>query len=361
MRLICPNCGAQYEVPEDVIPDDGRDVQCSNCGDTWFQPSARMLAEQATAPEEEEVALATAEAAPDAEPEPDVEPEPQPEPQPAPEPEPIPEPEPTPEPVPQPAPEPAPEPTPVEIPEPPQEDVWPPSPEPEVPSADADTAWHPDPDAPDTDAEGLADGDQDEEDEDFAAPPPPPPVDEAAKRRLDPEVSRVLREEALRESALRSGQEGLETQAELGLDTRSEDEADRRSRQAQDRVARMRGETPPSERPPAEAPGRAAPDPGSRRDLLPDIEEINSNFASQGGKAAPPPEHDLPRARRKSGFSRGFLLMILLMVAAILVYANAPAIADRVPQADPYISAYVAWVDQLRLWLDAQAKALAAE
>lgn len=37
MRLICPNCGAQYEVPVDVIPAKGRDVQCSNCGHTWFQ------------------------------------------------------------------------------------------------------------------------------------------------------------------------------------------------------------------------------------------------------------------------------------------------------------------------------------
>src|SRR6056297_2059498 len=37
MRLICPNCGAQYEVPSEVIPETGRDVQCSNCGDTWFQ------------------------------------------------------------------------------------------------------------------------------------------------------------------------------------------------------------------------------------------------------------------------------------------------------------------------------------
>ncbi|MEO0371991.1 MAG: zinc-ribbon domain-containing protein, partial [Pseudomonadota bacterium] len=37
MRLICPNCAAQYEVPEDVIPEGGRDVQCSACGDTWFQ------------------------------------------------------------------------------------------------------------------------------------------------------------------------------------------------------------------------------------------------------------------------------------------------------------------------------------
>ncbi|WP_170762230.1 zinc-ribbon domain-containing protein [Ruegeria lacuscaerulensis] len=38
MRLTCPNCSAQYEVPDEVIPEEGRDVQCSNCEKTWFQP-----------------------------------------------------------------------------------------------------------------------------------------------------------------------------------------------------------------------------------------------------------------------------------------------------------------------------------
>lgn len=37
MRLTCPNCGAQYEVDETVIPKGGRDVQCSACGHTWYQ------------------------------------------------------------------------------------------------------------------------------------------------------------------------------------------------------------------------------------------------------------------------------------------------------------------------------------
>ncbi len=37
MRLICPNCEAQYNVGDDAIPEGGRDVQCSNCQQTWFQ------------------------------------------------------------------------------------------------------------------------------------------------------------------------------------------------------------------------------------------------------------------------------------------------------------------------------------
>ncbi|MCK0150539.1 zinc-ribbon domain-containing protein [Marivita sp. S6314] len=55
MRLTCPSCGAQYEVPDDVIPDDGRDVQCSNCGNTWFQ---------AKDPDDTPEAIAAAAAAP---------------------------------------------------------------------------------------------------------------------------------------------------------------------------------------------------------------------------------------------------------------------------------------------------------
>lgn len=42
MRLTCPNCKAQYEVEERVIPGAGRDVQCSACGTTWFQYPAEV-------------------------------------------------------------------------------------------------------------------------------------------------------------------------------------------------------------------------------------------------------------------------------------------------------------------------------
>lgn len=49
MRLTCPNCGAQYAVDPAVIPAEGRDVQCSSCGHTWFQ----LHPEAALAPPDE--------------------------------------------------------------------------------------------------------------------------------------------------------------------------------------------------------------------------------------------------------------------------------------------------------------------
>jgi predicted Zn finger-like uncharacterized protein len=36
VRLLCPKCDAEYEIPNDVIPAEGRDVQCSACQETWF-------------------------------------------------------------------------------------------------------------------------------------------------------------------------------------------------------------------------------------------------------------------------------------------------------------------------------------
>lgn len=45
MRLVCPNCDAEYEVDAAVIPDSGRDVQCSNCGHAWFQLPPEIEAE----------------------------------------------------------------------------------------------------------------------------------------------------------------------------------------------------------------------------------------------------------------------------------------------------------------------------
>ena len=43
MQIICPNCEAKYQVNDKAIPEDGRDVQCTNCGEIWFQEHRHIL------------------------------------------------------------------------------------------------------------------------------------------------------------------------------------------------------------------------------------------------------------------------------------------------------------------------------
>ncbi len=78
MRLICPNCDAQYEVDDSAIPKGGRDVQCSSCGKTWFQNSAAQLDDGDTA---ETIPPTPAPQEPEVEPEPQPEPDPEPQPE----------------------------------------------------------------------------------------------------------------------------------------------------------------------------------------------------------------------------------------------------------------------------------------
>lgn len=47
MRLVCPKCEAEYEVADDMIPPEGRDVQCSNCSKLWYQAPAHYFEEEA--------------------------------------------------------------------------------------------------------------------------------------------------------------------------------------------------------------------------------------------------------------------------------------------------------------------------
>lgn len=250
MRLICPNCGAQYEVPTEVIPTEGRDVQCSNCSNTWFQS-------------------------------------------------------------------------------------------------------HPDHDA------GIADEVDTPHLEPVAPPPPPAPEPERQKierRELDPNVSDVLREEAEFEAAARAAEHGgsLETQPDLGLDPSSEDEGERRARKARERMARMRGEAVPDEVAVASVTAVA----GSRRDLLPDIEEINSTLRSSGERRRPAEATDAdlpgttPHVQRKGrGFRRSFISMILLGAIAVGAYVFGPKISEMVPAAEPVVAQYSETVEGARTWL----------
>ena len=292
MRLTCPNCEAQYEVPDDVIPSEGRDVQCSNCGDTWYQ--AHSSSAQTAAAESPAEPAAPQDQQPQQD---EVEPEPE-----------FDEAE-------------------------PDEDV-------------DDTTPAPAPE-PAYESEPIAETEDDyEEDEALNTPPPASGI----ARGMDPSVSGILQEEAEREAQLRAAETaGVETQPDLGLESTDGDEASRQARQARNRMARMKGENPAL---------LAAAESGSRRGLLPDIEEINSTLRA-GSDPVARPDHltaEQEPARRKSGFSRGFAIALLLVLGLVMIYTNAPKIAETLPQADPYLSSYVAMVDQARLWLDSTVK-----
>ena len=36
MIIECINCPKKFEVNSDLIPDDGRTIQCSSCNHIWF-------------------------------------------------------------------------------------------------------------------------------------------------------------------------------------------------------------------------------------------------------------------------------------------------------------------------------------
>lgn len=299
MRLTCPNCGAQYEVPDQVIPVDGRDVQCSNCGNTWFQshPDAPDLAEDQQQEQEWDAPEDLHDEAHDA-------------------------------------------------PEAPEDEAE--SPQAEQDHAEQDYAEQ---DWPD---ENLSDDNWPDEDDPDLPEQDPPDQPPRSQFVHDSSVTDVLRQEAEREAQLRAQEQPdpLESQPELGLDHHADD-AERRAEEARARMARLRGQEPEDEAYAQSHP--ADPEPDSRRDLLPDIEEINSSLKSSGNAVAPTTPAPLPGAEpapRKSRFSLGFAIAVLLMTALLMIYTNAQAISAAVPQVDPALNLLVAFVDNARLWLD---------
>lgn len=257
MRLICPNCDAQYEVPDDVLPVSGRDVQCSNCGQTWFQHHPDQTPDEGTEAQD-----------------------------------------------------------------------------------------HPAPD-------------------EETAPPPHPAPPTPQRKQLDPAVADILRQEAEAEKeARKANQRGsIESQPDLGMDFADpgpEAASERRAREARERMARLRGDPQIKDDPSQSnaATNAASATIGSRRDLLPDIEEINStlrsgNARSVSGADAMDLEIEAPtfqRARR--GFRVGFLTVILVFVILAVIYVAAPRLSTSVPALQAPLSTYVSLIDQLRLWLD---------
>ena len=277
MRLICPNCGAQYEVDDNVIPEAGRDVQCSNCGHTWYQkPNSRQTSQPvAPAPMTD-----PAEAAP--------------------------------------------------------KDEFGRSPVPHGPD-ESETQDPPSADAAPDPAQA-------------AEPEPPAPRETGIPSSVTPEVSDILREEAaLEETQRQSETPALESQPDLGLDASPEETPPNIS----ERMARLRGEEDElaSTVPAAAAASAAAI--GHRKDLLPDIEEINSSLTPADTEHSAQGETgDAAIEARRGGFRRGFAMVIIVFGVMLLIYLYAPKIVEFNPQTEPALSAYVDWVNNLRTSLD---------
>ena len=360
MRLTCPNCDAQYEVPDDVIPAEGRDVQCSNCGMTWFQdhPDQAKLASDApdeTGDEEEWAPeVPTEETLQDAV-----------------------------------------EDTPEEV-EDAVEDASPslaasapdavlaeavkaalvraretsaPQEESKVPSDDesedsvAETAdFEAELDAS-LDDMSEAEASDIETDEDAVyfehhADPEPEEVDaapvqapkETRRRTIDPTVANILQEEAALEAERRADETRIESQPDLGLEEPSEDAA-KRARQARERMARMRGMSPEE----AERPVEPIPE-NSRRDLLPDIEEINSTLRATEDRAPDEQPDGRPTLtqRRAGGRRMGFALALLLIAIIAVIYTNPTLVTDNVPGSEGLVAGLIETVDRARLGLDQQ-------
>lgn len=344
MRLICPNCSAQYEIDASLIPDEGRDVQCSNCGHTWFElppvqqafadaPEPEVVAPETSGTEGSDVVVEEVQA--DEEPVAEAD---------------------------------------KTVAEPEASD------EPEELVAEAEPDAHPEtsdeaPSPADTQSE---DGDDDRDEPSTAAraiaaasehveedTPAEDPFAAAAaagaafqrRKPVDDEALSILREEADRELSKRRAPPSapLETQTDMPLD-----EVRGRATPSRALRARMARSDEDGEKPGA-APKKAAKpmDPrvqsadegyeAPRRDLLPDIEEINSSLKSRKGRAETGPE---AAAEERRGFRTGFLLMVALAALMIFAYAWAPGIASAVPSLEGPLLIYVDWANGVRDWID---------
>lgn len=329
MRLICPNCGAQYEVGEDVIPEAGRDVQCSNCAHTWFETPGASEAREAGV---------------DAAPTPSAD-------------------------------------TPAQAPSEPQEHTDQSSGD-TAPQTDDDTlaqpqdatpeGWSDDASSEDTQASAqpsedtraeqniphATDGKDAAKDTTTTSEASESGTDDSAmsqeRSTVTPSVAEILRSEAAREGARRTADAdtGIESQPDLGLD-RPLDRDEKLAEEARRRMARLRGEAAPA------IGATTAVAAGARGEMLPDVEEINSSLRAEDERSgASDPVDPSKTKRRKSGFRRGFMTVLLIALLALLLYILAPRISAMIPALEPALSSYVDMVDRLRLWLDLKLQGL---
>lgn len=294
MRLICPQCGAQYEVAAEAIPPEGRDVQCSACGRLWFKR-----------------------------PEPLAEPSP-------------PEPEPGPGPTPRPRRSVSPEVAEILREEARREAEARRAEAAGLPSAEPPADAAPPVSAPE--GPPLPSGERSEASPSDPVPAPPPggagggagsPSPEGAEEPAGPD---------------RDPPEAPDDPARLAFERQRQ-----RAEEARRRMARLKGE-------PAPHPGAAIPaSPVSRRDRLPDIETINESLdlpAAGAPRPAPP-----PRAGFRLGFGSALAVAALLALLYVWGPRIAASVPGTGLVLEPYVTAVDRgrlWLDRrMRDWLGA--------
>jgi predicted Zn finger-like uncharacterized protein len=348
MRLVCPNCEAKYEVPEDAIPETGRDVQCANCGHAWYQMRPRAAVAETVAPAP--LVAPPVVKAPDPVP-----------------PVPAPEPEPDPVAVPEVAATPEPEAPIVEAhPEAVSDPVDAPSEvsvDPEAP-ADAQSTSEPEPEptgdrvsevvapiaevtaAEPVNAEVVAGPVPDpavdpDQEVDLAAVAPAAVTAAPVAYAVDESVLAILREEAEREAHARRSEvaKPLEVQPDLGIDavapvTRPVE------------VLSVDAVAPPVAE---DSEDKLA----GRKTLLPDVEEINSSLRPTEQVVGDVRDEAAAIAvEGRSSFRSGFLLVLVVAILGAALYISADALSQAVPALAEVLKGYVSMVDSLRLQLD---------
>ncbi|WP_416914666.1 MAG: zinc-ribbon domain-containing protein [Roseicyclus sp.] len=299
MRLTCPNCSARYEVADSMIPPEGRDVQCSNCSTTWFQPGRRV----------EPPPVASGEGAKAA----TVQPR-----------------------------------------RPPGAAAPPPAPPP-APSADAAAPQAP---AGGPEPEGTAEAAPERAPEAEVAPGIEAGANAPRRRSLDPELRSILEAEAEREARLRRAEaDPVETQSEMSLEEGPEDALRAKQRAELDAAPDAFDMSPAVAG--ASAPVSARdlfPDIEEINSTLRDTGDRSRHDADASDVDT---LDTLPRRRR--GTRIGFLLVLAIAAGGVAAYVNADSVVATLPQLAPAMEAYVAAVDGARFWLDDLARGLAAE
>lgn len=248
MRIICPNCDAQYEIEPALMPADGRDVQCSACGHGWFEFPAGSSPHQ-----------------------------------------------------------------------------------PDVPRQDAPV-------------------------EDARPHAPLLQAEDVPRREIDPSALSVLREEAAFEARRREA-EALTSQHEFALDEPGAPLLAPQVPPAQapsPSVARARVDREARAQPPVT--GAADPEraraAAPRSGLLPDIDSISSTLTASDGAARRTQAATIGAdGTERSGFMRGFALVVALMILALALYIAARPIAAAVPALAPALLGYEAAVGGVLSWL----------